>query len=58
MKAKKKTIDIVKPEDLGVDIAPRLKTLRVEDPPKRSAGILVADVVALVDKLKNEAKVI
>jgi electron transfer flavoprotein beta subunit len=58
MKAKKKTIDIVKPEDLGVDIAPRLKTLKVEDPPKRSAGILVADVVALVDKLKNEAKVI
>jgi len=58
MKAKKKTIDIVKPEDLGVDIAPRLKTLRVEDPPKRSAGVLVADVAALVDKLKNEAKVI
>jgi len=58
MKAKKKTIDIVKPEDLGVDIAPRLKTLKVEDPPKRSAGILVADVAALVDKLKNEAKVI
>ena len=58
MKAKKKTIDIVKPEDLVVDIAPRLKTLKVEDPPKRSAGILVADVVALVDKLKNEAKVI
>ena len=58
MKAKKKTIDIVKPEDLGVDIAPRLKILKVEDPPKRSAGILVADVAALVDKLKNEAKVI
>jgi electron transfer flavoprotein beta subunit len=58
MKAKKKTIDIVKPEDLGVDITPRLKTLKVEDPPKRSAGILVADVAALVDKLKNEAKVI
>ena len=58
MKAKKKTIDIVKPEDLVVDIAPRLKTLKVEDPPKRSAGILVADVAALVDKLKNEAKVI
>ena len=58
MKAKKKTIDIVKPEDLGVDIAPRLKTLKVEDPPKRSAGVLVADVAALVDKLKNEAKVI
>jgi electron transfer flavoprotein beta subunit len=58
MKAKKKIIDIVKPEDLGVDIAPRLKTLKVEDPPKRSAGVLVADVAALVDKLKNEAKVI
>ena len=58
MKAKKKTIDIVKPDDLGVDITPRLKTLKVEDPPKRSAGILVADVAALVDKLKNEAKVI
>ena len=58
MKAKKKTIDIVKPEDLGVDITPRLKTLKVEDPPKRSAGVMVADVSALVDKLKNEAKVI
>jgi electron transfer flavoprotein beta subunit len=58
MKAKKKTIEILKPEDLGVDIAPRLKTLKVEDPPKRSAGVMVADVAALVDKLKNEAKVI
>jgi len=58
MKAKKKIIDIVKPEVLGVDIAPRLKTLKVEDPPKRSAGVMVADVAALVDKLKNEAKVI
>jgi electron transfer flavoprotein beta subunit len=58
MKAKKKTIDMLKPEDLGVDIAPRLKTLKVEDPPKRSAGVMVADVAALVDKLKNEAKVI
>ena len=58
MKAKKKTIDIVKPEELGVDIAPRLKTLKVEEPPKRSAGVMVADVAALVDKLKNEAKVI
>jgi electron transfer flavoprotein beta subunit len=58
MKAKKKTIDIVKPEDLGVDITPRLKTLKVEEPPKRSAGVIVADVAALVDKLKNEAKVI
>jgi electron transfer flavoprotein beta subunit len=58
MKAKKKTIDIMKPEDLGVDITPRLKTLKVEEPPKRSAGVMVADVAALVDKLKNEAKVI
>ena len=58
MKAKKKVIDIVKPEDLGVDIAPRLKTLKVEEPPKRSAGVMVADVAALVEKLKNEAKVI
>ena len=58
MKAKKKTIDIVKPEELGVDIAPRLKTLKVEEPPKRCAGVMVADVAALVDKLKNEAKVI
>ena len=58
MKAKKKVIDIVKPEDLGVDIAPHLKTLKVEEPPKRSAGVMVADVAALVEKLKNEAKVI
>ena len=58
MKAKKKTLELVKPEDLGVDISPRLKTLKVEEPPKRSAGVMVADVVALVDKLKNEAKVI
>ena len=58
MKAKKKPLDIVKPEELGVDIAPRLKTIKVEEPPKRSAGVMVADVAALVDKLKNEAKVI
>ena len=58
MKAKKKTVDIVKPEELGVDIAPRLKTIKVEEPPKRSAGVMVADVAALVEKLKNEAKVI
>ena len=58
MKAKKKVIDIVKPEELGVDIAPRLKTIKVEEPPKRSAGVMVADVAALVEKLKNEAKVI
>jgi len=58
MKAKKKTLEIVKPEELGVDTAPRLKILKVEEPPKRSAGVMVADVAALVDKLKNEAKVI
>ncbi len=58
MKAKKKTIEIIKPEDLGVDISPRLKTLKVEEPPKRTAGVMVADVAALVEKLKNEAKVI
>jgi len=58
MKAKKKPIDTVSPGDLGVDIAPRLKTLEVEEPPKREGGVKVADVAELVDKLKNEAKVI
>ena len=58
MKAKKKQLDIVKPEDLGVDVKPRLKTLKVSEPPKRGAGIKVPDVATLVDKLKNEAKVI
>ncbi|HCL85018.1 electron transfer flavoprotein subunit beta/FixA family protein [Pulveribacter sp.] len=58
MKAKKKQLDTVKPEDLGVDIAPRLKTLKVVEPAKRGAGVKVADVAALVDKLRNEAKVI
>jgi len=58
MKAKKKQMDVIKPADLGVDVEPRIKTLKVEEPPKRSAGIKVADVAALVDKLKNEAKVI
>ncbi|MGE0331110.1 MAG: electron transfer flavoprotein subunit beta/FixA family protein [Ramlibacter sp.] len=58
MKAKKKQMDIVKPEDLGVDVKPRLKTLKVVEPPKRSAGIKVPDVATLVQKLKNEAKVI
>jgi len=58
MKAKKKQLDIMKPADLGVDVAPRLATLKVTDPPKRSAGIVVADVGQLVDKLKNVAKVI
>jgi electron transfer flavoprotein beta subunit len=58
MKAKKKQLVIVKPEDLGVDVAPRLKTLKVAEPPKRGAGIKVPDVAALIDKLKNQAKVI
>lgn len=58
MKAKKKPIDIVKPADLGVDPAPRLKTLKVVEPPVRKAGIVVPDVAALVEKLKTEAKVI
>ena len=58
MKAKKKPLEIFKLEDLGVDVAPRIKTLKVCEPPKRSAGIKVADVAALVEKLKNEAKVI
>ncbi len=58
MKAKKKQLDTFKPEDLGVDVKPRIKTLKVSEPTKRSAGVKVADVAALVDKLKNEAKVI
>ena len=58
MKAKKKQLDIIRPADLGVDVTPRLTTLRVGEPPKRSAGIKVADVAELVNKLRNEAKVI
>ncbi|GAQ26532.1 electron transfer flavoprotein subunit beta/FixA family protein [Ralstonia insidiosa] len=58
MKAKKKPLDTVKPADLGVDVAPRLKTLKVTEPAKRSAGVMVPDVATLVQKLKNEAKVI
>lgn len=58
MKAKKKPIDALTPEQLGVDPTPRLKTLKVAEPPKRSAGIKVKSVAELVDKLKNEAKVI
>ena len=54
MKAKKKQLDTVKPEELGVDVKPRLKTLKVAEPPKRGAGIKVADVATLVEKLKNE----
>jgi electron transfer flavoprotein beta subunit len=58
MKAKKKPLENIKPADLGVDVTPRLKTLKVSEPPKRGAGVKVADVAALVEKLKNEAKVI
>jgi len=58
MKAKKKPIETLKVDDLGVDVAPRLKTLKVVEPPKRQAGIKVESVAELVDKLKNEAKVI
>jgi electron transfer flavoprotein beta subunit len=58
MKAKKKPLDVVTPEALGVDVAPRLTTLKVVEPPKRKGGVMVADVAALVDKLKNEAKVV
>ncbi|CAM3870904.1 electron transfer flavoprotein subunit beta/FixA family protein [Roseateles saccharophilus] len=58
MKAKKKPLDIVKPADLGVDVAPRIKTLKVGEPPKRGAGVKVPDVATLVTKLKTEAKVI
>ena len=58
MKAKKKPLDTVTPQDLGVDVTPRLKTLKVTEPPVRSAGVVVPDVAALVDKLKNEAKVV
>ena len=58
MKAKKKPLENLKPEALGVDVAPRLKTLKVVEPPKRKGGVKVADAKALVDKLRNEAKVI
>ena len=58
MKAKKKPLDVLTPEELGVDVAPRVQTLKVEPPPERQAGIIVESVEELVDKLKNEAKVI
>ncbi|MDC6726504.1 electron transfer flavoprotein subunit beta/FixA family protein, partial [Leclercia adecarboxylata] len=58
MKAKKKQLDVVTPEALGVDVTPRLKVLKVAEPPKRQGGGKVASVQELVDKLKNEAKVI
>jgi len=58
MKAKKKPLETIKPEDLGVDVTPRLKTLKVVEPAKRSAGVIVPDVATLVQKLRTEAKVI
>jgi electron transfer flavoprotein beta subunit len=58
MKAKKKPLDTIKPEELGVDVTPRLKTLKVAEPAKRSAGVKVPDVKTLVEKLKTEAKVL
>ena len=58
MKAKKKPLENIKPDALGVDVTPRLTTLKVEEPPKRGSGVKVADVAELVNKLKNEAKVI
>jgi electron transfer flavoprotein beta subunit len=58
MKAKKKPIDVKTPDDLGVDVAPRLTVLKVEEPAKREAGVMVETVAELVEKLHNEAKVI
>lgn len=58
MKAKKKPLEVLKPDALGVDVAPRLTTLKVEEPPKRKAGVMVPDAKALVEKLRSEAKVI
>jgi electron transfer flavoprotein beta subunit len=58
MKAKKKPLEVLKPSDLGVDVTPRIKTLKVSEPPRRAAGIKVPDVATLISKLKTEAKVI
>ena len=58
MKAKKKPLDTLTPAELDVDVTPRLTTLRVSEPPKRQAGVKVADVAELVAKLRNEAKVL
>jgi len=58
MKAKKKSLETLKPDALGVDVSPRLTTLKVVEPAKRKAGVKVADAKTLVDKLRNEAKVI
>jgi len=58
MKARKKPLETLKPEDLGVDVTPRLKTLKVTEPRKRAAGVIVPDVGTLIEKLKTEAKVL
>ena len=58
MKAKKKPIDTMSPADLGVAPAPRLTTVKVTEPPARAAGVMVANVAELIEKLKNEAKVV
>ncbi len=58
MKAKKKPLEVLKPADLGVDVTPRIITLKVDEPPRRGAGVKVADVATLLQKLQNEAKVI
>ena len=58
MKAKKKPIDLKTPEELGIDVTPRLTVLKVEEPPKREAGVKVESVAELVDKLRNQAGVI
>ena len=58
MKAKKKTLEVLKPDALGVDVTPRLTTVKVVEPSKRKAGVKVADAKALIDKLRNEAKVV
>src|SRR6202171_3764409 len=58
MKAKKKSLETLTPETLGVDVTPRLKTLKVQEPPKRKAGVKVADAKALLEKLRNDAKVL
>ncbi|MCC7061140.1 MAG: electron transfer flavoprotein subunit beta/FixA family protein [Burkholderiaceae bacterium] len=58
MKAKEKPLEVLKPADLGVDVTPRIKTLKVSEPPRRAAGIKVPDVATLISKLKTEAKVI
>ncbi len=58
MKAKKKPMDQFSPEELGIDVSPRMQVLKVEEPPKRQSGEIVPDIATLVGKLKNEAKVI